>query len=48
MHGFQKVTNFFCKKIIKNFPLITQFFDLPFGVFRREIPAFSEPARNAP
>jgi hypothetical protein len=39
MHGFQKVTiaNFFSKKIIKNFPLITQFFDVPFGVFRREI-----------
>jgi hypothetical protein len=29
MNGFQKV--------IKNFPLITQFFDVPFGVFRREI-----------
>jgi hypothetical protein len=37
MHGFQKVTKFFSKKIIKNFPLITQFFDVPFGVFRREI-----------
>jgi hypothetical protein len=28
---------FFSKKIIKNFPLITQFFDVPFGAFRREI-----------
>jgi hypothetical protein len=34
---FQKVTKFFLKKIIKNFPPITQFFDVPFGVFRREI-----------
>ena len=29
--------NIFLKKIIKNFPLITQFFYVPFGVFRREI-----------
>jgi hypothetical protein len=33
----QKVTIFFSKKNIKNFPLITTFFDVPFGVFRREI-----------
>jgi hypothetical protein len=37
MHGFKKLQIFFSKKIIKNFPLITQFFDVPFGVFRREI-----------
>ena len=30
MHGFQKVTKIFLKKIIKNFPLITQFFYVPF------------------
>ena len=34
---FKKLQIFFSKKIIKNFPLITQFFDVPFGVFRREI-----------
>ena len=27
----------FSKNIITNFPLITQFFDVPFGVFHREI-----------
>ena len=38
MHGFQKVTKIFFYKIIKTFPLkITQFFYVPFGVFRREI-----------
>jgi hypothetical protein len=34
---FPKVTKNFSKNSIKNFPLITQFFDFPFGVFRREI-----------
>jgi hypothetical protein len=34
---FKKLQKIFSKKIIKNFPLITQFFDVPFGVFRREI-----------
>ena len=34
---FKKLQIFFSKKVIKNFPLITQFFDVPFGVFRREI-----------
>ena len=34
---FKKLQHFFSKKSIKNFPLITQFFDVPFGVFRREI-----------
>jgi hypothetical protein len=34
---FKKLHIFFSKKIIKNFPLITQLFDVPFGVFRREI-----------
>jgi hypothetical protein len=34
---FKKLQIFFSKKIIKKFPLITQFFDVPFGVFRREI-----------
>ena len=33
---FEKLQKSFSKKI-KNFPLITQFFDVPFGVFRREI-----------
>ena len=33
----KKLQHFFSKKSIKNFPLITQFFDVPFGVFRREI-----------
>jgi hypothetical protein len=37
MHGFKKLQICFSKKIIKHFPLITQFFDGPFGVFRREI-----------
>jgi hypothetical protein len=32
-----KLQHFFSKKSIKNFPLITQFFDVPFGGFRREI-----------
>jgi hypothetical protein len=36
MHGFKKLQKFFSKKV-KHFPLITQFFDVPFGVFRREI-----------
>jgi hypothetical protein len=34
---FKKLQHFFSKKIIKNFPLITQFFYVPFGVFRCEI-----------
>jgi hypothetical protein len=29
MH-FKKLQNFFCNKSIKNFPLIKQFFDVPF------------------
>jgi hypothetical protein len=33
---FEKLQKSFSKKI-KNFPLITQFFDVPFGVFHREI-----------
>ena len=37
MHGFQKVAKFFSKRCIKNFPLITQFFDVPFVVYCREI-----------
>ena len=36
MHGFKKLQKNFSKKS-KKFPLITQFFDVPFGVFRREI-----------
>jgi hypothetical protein len=34
---FKKLQNLFSKKIIKIFSLITQIFDVPFGVFRREI-----------
>ena len=37
MHGFKKLQKFYSKNSIKNFPLITQFFDVLFGVFRREI-----------
>ena len=37
MHGFKKLQNFFSKKSIKNSPLIIQFCDVPFAVFRREI-----------
>jgi hypothetical protein len=33
---FEKLQKSFSKKI-KNFPLITQFFDVPFGVFHHEI-----------
>jgi hypothetical protein len=35
MHG-NTISKFFSKKSIKHFPLITQFFYVPFGVFRRE------------
>jgi hypothetical protein len=34
---FKKLQKKFSKKIIKNFPLVIQFFDAPFGIFRREI-----------
>jgi hypothetical protein len=34
---FQKVTKFFSKKYPQKFSTITQFFDVPFGVFLREI-----------
>jgi hypothetical protein len=39
MHGntISKSYKIFSKKSIKHFPLITQFFDVPLGEFRREI-----------
>ena len=33
MHGFKKLQKSFSKKIIKNVPLIAQFFDVPLEYF---------------
>ena len=51
MHGFQKLTTFFSKKIIKNFPLTHNFLMFPweyFAVNRRKWPFQTSKIQNFP